>query len=545
MVNNTGAGIKRDFDDFARQTFDLVVVGGGIIGTGIVRDATLRGLKTLLLEKEDFAYGTTSRSTRLIHGGLRYLRQLEFRLVRQDMREREVLLRIAPHLVHPLPFLIPMTGYSSRMVMALGMRLYDILSYDKSLPSFRYLSRRETLELEPDLQLDGLIGSYLYYDCQIPFAERLCLENVLSAAEGGASIANHARVTDLLRDGDSVSGVRVEDTLSGEVYQIATRLLVNAAGPWMGRVLDMLDHHSAPMLRTTKGVHLLTPHICNNALVLFARADGRLFFAIPWQGYTLIGTTDTDYSGDLDTVHAEASDVDYLLTEVRHAFPSVKEEEIFYTTAGLRALAGSRSGRASNVSRQHRVIDHEVTDSVKGFISVVGGKITGYRAIAQEVVDLVCRKLGLNVPCSTAEARLPGAPAARQGKVAQVALDNGLSVETVAHLNALYGSRLYQVLELAHNDARGSQTICAHSPDILAQIWHATQMEGALTVNDFLLRRSAIGLAPCQGLDAVETVAREMGRLLGWSSAEQERQVKAYRSSVALSQRFRAGAIDS
>ena len=533
--------MKRDFDDFARETFDLVVVGGGIIGTGIARDASLRGLKTLLVEKEDFAYGTTSRSTRLIHGGLRYLRQLEFRLVRQDMREREVLLRIAPHLVHPLPFLIPMTRHSERVVMALGMRLYDILSFDKSVPSFRHLSRRETLELEPDLQLDGLTGSYLYYDCQIPFAERLCLENVLSAAEYGASVANHAKVTGLVRDGDTVSGVQVEDTLSGEVYQIATRLVVNAAGPWMGGVLDMVHTSSEPMLRTTKGVHLLTPRICNNALVLFARADGRLFFTIPWQGYTLIGTTDTDYSDDPDAVHAEAEDVDYLVTEVRQAFPAVKIEDVFYTTAGLRALAGSRSGRASNVSRAHRLVDHEPMDGVKGFISVVGGKITGYRAIAQEVVDLVCRKLGVNVPCSTAEALLPGAPAVRQGKVAQTAQENGLSVETVAHLNNLYGSRLYQVLELARNDARGKQAICPHSRDILAQIWHATQIEGALTVSDFLLRRSAVGLAPCQGLDALETVAQEMGRLLGWSAAEQRKQVEEYRSSVALSQRFRVG----
>jgi glycerol-3-phosphate dehydrogenase len=536
-----GGSVKRDFDDFARERFDLVVVGGGIIGTGIARDAALRGLKALLLEKEDFAYGTTSRSTRLIHGGLRYLRQLEFRLVRQDMREREVLLGIAPHLVHPLRFVIPMTRHSERVVMALGMRLYDILSFDKSLPSFHHLSRRETLELEPDLQLDGLTGSYLYYDCQIPFAERLCLENVLSAAEHSASVANHAKVTGVVIEGDTVSRVQAEDTLSGEVYQIATCLVVNAAGPWMGNVLDMLYRHSEPVLRTTKGVHLLTPRICNNAMVLFAQADGRLFFTIPWQGYTLIGTTDTDYSEDPDSVHAEAEDVDYLLTEVRHAFPAVKTEDVFYTTAGLRALAGSRSGKASNVSRQHRLVDHEPTDGVKGLISVVGGKITGYRAIAREVIDLACRKLGVNARCTTAETLLPGAPAVSPEKVAGAAQKSGLSVETVAHLDTLYGSRLYQVLELARNDARGNQAICPHSRDILAQIWHATQMEGALTVSDFLLRRSAIGLAPCQGLDAVETVAQEMGLLLGWSADEQRRQIETYRSSVALSQRFRAG----
>ncbi len=537
--------MKRDFDNFARETFDLIVVGGGIIGTGIARDAALRGIKTLLLEKEDFAYGTTSRSSRLIHGGLRYLRQLEFRLVRQDMREREVLLSIAPHLVHSLPFLIPMTHHSERVVMALGMRLYDILSFDKTVPSFRHLSRRETLELEPGLELDGLTGSYLFYDCQIPFAERLCLENVLSAAEHGASIVNHARLTKVVRDGDTVSRVQVEDTLSGEDYQVAARLVVNAAGPWMGQVLGMLYSHPEPMMRTTKGIHLLTTNICNNAMVLFAHADGRLFFTIPWQGYTLIGTTDTDYSEDPDTVHAEAEDVDYLLTEARRAFPAVRAEDVFYTTAGLRALAGSMGGSASNVTRKHRLVDHEHGDGMKGFISVVGGKITGYRAIAQEVVDLVCQKLGVNVACSTAETLLPGAPDVPQEKMEQAAKESGLSVETIAHLNTLYGSRLYQILELAHNDARGKQPICPHSKDILSQIWHATKMEGALTVSDFLLRRSATGLASCQGLDAVETVSQEMGHLLGWNAAEQRQQVEAYRSFVALSQRFRTGATDS
>jgi glycerol-3-phosphate dehydrogenase len=537
--------VKRDFDEFARETFDLVVIGGGIIGTGIARDATLRGIKTLLLEKEDFAYGTSSRSSRLIHGGLRYLRHLEFRLVRQDMRERQVLLRIAPHLVHPLAFLIPTTSYSERFVMALGMRLYDLLSYDKTLPSFQHLSRRETLEMEPTLELKNLVGSYLFYDCQIPFTERLCLENVLSAAENGASIANHARLTKIVNDGNIVRRIQVEDTISGEEYQVATRMVVNAAGPWMGRVLGTLYSHAEPMLRTTKGVHLLTRRICNNGLVLFAHSDGRLFFTIPWQDYTLIGTTDTDYSEEPDSVHADVKDVDYLLTEVRRAFPAAKMEDIFYAIAGLRALAGSMTGSTSNVSRRHRLVDHDKTDGIKGFISVVGGKITGYRAIAEEVVDLVCRKLGLHIPCSTAETLLPGAPAVLHEKLEQAAIESGLPIETVAHLNSLYGSRLYQVLELANNDERGKQAICPHSPDILAQVWHAVQTEGALSVSDFLLRRSAVGLAPCQGLDAVDAVAKEMGNLLGWSIAEYGRQVEAYRSFAALGQLFKTEAVDS
>lgn len=533
--------MKRNFNDLGQQTFDLIIVGGGIVGTGVARDAALRGLRTLLLEKEDFAYGTTSRSSRLIHGGLRYLRHLDFRLVRQDMREREVLLNIAPHLVHPLPFLLPLAGPLARVIMALGMRLYDLLSFDKTIPSHQYLSRREALELEPGLALAGLSGAYFFYDCQVPFAERLCLENALSAAEHGASIINHAKVTGLLSNGVAVAGVQVEDTLSGQVQSVKASTVVNVAGHWMDGICDMFPNLRKPVVRRTKGIHILTPQVSRKAVVLFARADGRLFFVIPWQDYSLIGTTDTDYSGDLDSVSAEPEEVDYLLAEVRQAFPSLRKEDIFYATAGLRALAGSVKKRASNISRRHRLVDHQRSDGIGGLVSVVGGKLTSYRAIAQEVVDWVCQKLGVKAPCTTATTPLPGAPVVSPDKVAQAAQESGLSVETVAHLVALYGSRFSQILNLARQDARGGQPICPHCRDILAQVWHAVKEESTFSVTDFLLRRSAIGLGPCQGLDAVDTVAKEMGRLLSWSSTEQQRQSEAYRTSVALGQRFRAG----
>ncbi|MBE9501380.1 MAG: glycerol-3-phosphate dehydrogenase/oxidase [Dehalococcoidia bacterium] len=538
--------MNRDFDSLVGKTFDLIVVGGGIIGAGIARDAALRGLQTLLLEKEDFAYGTTSRSSRLIHGGLRYLGGLQFRLVRQALKEREVLLGIAPHLVQSLPFVIPITRGAPlhRLALALGMHLYDLLPFGKSLPSHRRLSRRQTLELEPGLELEGLVGSYLYYDCQVPFVERLCLENVLSAAEHGASLMNHAKVTGLLRADNAVCGVQVQDLLSGEVYQVGGRVVVNAAGHWVDCVRDMLDRGVKPMVRRTKGIHLLIPQISRHAIVLFARADGRLFFVIPWQGYSLIGTTDTDYSGDLDAVDAEARDVDYLLAEVRRAFPGVGLENIFYTIAGLRSLADSGGRGTSDISRQHKLVDHEKRDGVGGFVSVLGGKITSYRIVAKDTVDLVCRKLGLEASCSTAEAPLPGAPAVPQETVEQAAQESGMPVETVAHLATLYGSRFSQVLSLVRGDAQEGQPLCPHCRDVLAQVRHAVEKEGALTVSDFLLRRSTVGLGPCQGLDAVETVAQEMGRLLGWSTAEQQRQVEAYRASAALGQRFRVKAAD-
>jgi glycerol-3-phosphate dehydrogenase len=254
--------------------------------------------------------------------------------------------------------------------------------------------------------------------------------------------------------------------------------------------------------------------------------------------YSLIGTTDTDYSDDLDNVYAEPSDVAYLLPEVRRAFPGIKAEDIFYSMAGLRALADS-GGRASNVSRAHLLVDHERKEGIGGFISILGGKLTGYRGIAQEVVDLVCRKIDIKAPCTTAETKLPGAPPISREKVEQTASENGLPVKTIEHLNALYGSGLYKVLDLIKTDNKGGQRICPHTPDIIAQIWHAVKEESAITLSDFLLRRSAVGLVSCQGLDSVSLVAQEMARLLGWTAEVQQQQIEAYRSTIALTQRFR------
>ena len=526
--------MKRDFSSIDGRTFDLIVVGGGIMGSGIARDAALRGLDTLLLEKEDFACGTTSRSTRLIHGGLRYLNQFEFKLVRQDMREREILLRIAPHLVFPLRFLIPIAKTMDKIALPIGMLLYDLLSFDKSLPGRKHISTNEVENLEPDLDTEGISGAYFYYDCQVPFTERLCLENVLSAAENGATAINHARVTGLLKTGDSVSGVQVEDIISGEQCQAKARMVVNASGHWMDDVQKVFGSDSRQMIRRTKGIHLVTRQVSNNGIVSFARSDGRLFFVIPWLDYSLIGTTDTDYTGDVDCVYADADDVDYLLTAAQHAFPSLKRDDIYYTEAGLRALVLSGGKSASDTSRAHKLIDHERTDSLKGYISLLGGKITGYRGISEETVDLACRKLGRKTPCKTAEIPLPGAPAVSHEDIQQAAQQGILDESTVAHLAAIYGSQFSKITDLATKDPAGEQPLCSHFPDIVAQVWHAVEEESALTVTDFLLRRGAAGFASCQGLDGVELIAQEMGRLLGWSANEQGNQTETYRSWAAL-----------
>jgi glycerol-3-phosphate dehydrogenase len=531
--------MKRDFTQITGKSFDVIVVGGGIIGTTIARDAAMRGLSTLILEKDDFATGTTSRSTRLIHGGFRYLQHFEFGLVREDLREREILLKIAPHLVYPLPFLIPVTTPMDHLIMAAGTLVYDILSYDKSVPGRKHFNRKTTMKMEPNMKLEGLRGADQYYDCQIWFTERLCLENVISAVDNKATALNHAKVNGLLKEGNTVKGVTVQDTFTGKEYDVQSRMVVNAAGHWMDAVCGMMYGKPKQMVRRTKGVHLLTPRLSNNALVLYAKSDGRLWFVIPAGKYSLVGTTDTDYKGDLEAVYAEKTDVEYLMKEVQRVFPNLQTKDIYYTYAGLRSLPDSGDEKPGNVSRAHKTIDHEKLDGVKGFISVLGGKITGARGISEEITDLVCKKLDLKVKCKTATTALPGAPMLTREQLTQYCIETKSDFEMVSYLASIYGSKFSKVLEYAERGARGRQPLCPHAGDITAEIWYAVAEESTYTVSDFIMRRSGLGLAECQGLDAVEIVGREMGKLLSWSPEEQQQQVNEYKKTAALAQKYR------
>jgi len=314
----------RDLARLAEAEFDLAIIGGGIIGTGVARDAAMRGLKTVLFEKEDFCYGTSGRSSRMIHGGLRYLANYDLALVREGLREREILLRIAPHLVRPLKFLIPVYGESllHKMKLKVGMILYDLLSYDKSLPSHKYLDKGAALEAEPALNDTGLKGAYVYYDSQIALTERLCMENLASAKSHGALLLNHVGVVGLVRENNAIVGVKVQDTMTSESCEFLSRLVVNVGGPWLDEILKEVRGKEQPLARTTKGIHLVTPKVTRDAVALFA-SDGRAYFVMPWLDFELVGTTDTDYDGDMDAVKADISDVEYLRHELRKVFPRV------------------------------------------------------------------------------------------------------------------------------------------------------------------------------------------------------------------------------
>jgi glycerol-3-phosphate dehydrogenase len=519
------------------RTVDVLVIGGGIIGAGIARDAALRGLEVALVEQADFGSGTTSRPTRLIHGGLRYLELFDFALVRGDMRERETLLRIARHLVFPLAFLLPLyrPSFLYQLKLRVGMLLYDALSLDKSLPKRQHLDRAATLAAEPSLEPDGLVGAWRFYDAQVPLVERLVIENLVDASDRGAVVLNHARVSDFLREADRIVGARVRDTIAERDVKIRARFTVVATGPWLDRTIAPLRQRSDPLLRLTKGVHIVTRRAVQEAHVLFAKSDGRLFFVVPWLDSTIVGTTDTDYTGDPGNVAASKEDVRYLRNEARRAFPSAPFDEIHFTWAGVRALVREEGVSEGEVSRKHAVFDHAKRDGVEGVLSVVGGKITAYRAIAEEIVDDVSRRLSRPERSRTAEELLPGA---RPVDVAARPGDLTLEATTRAHLTSIYGARAREVLDLSRADPSLASPLCPHHRGIEAEIVHAVQSEWALTLGDVLLRRNALGLSACQALDCVERVADRMGAVLGWDQDRRHREVEAYRREVEPMRRF-------
>ena len=530
--------VNRDFSKLAETEYDVDIIGGGMIGTGVARDAAMRGLKTILFEKEDFCYGTSGRSSRMIHGGLRYLANYDLGLVREGLREREILLRLASHLVYPLKFLIPLYGgFLNKMKLKIGMVLYDILFYDKSLPSHKFFSKSKVIESEPALAENGLRGAYVYYDSQIALTERLCIENVVSAQNHGALLLNHAKIVGLVKESDVVSGVKVEDVLSGKTAQFQARLVVNVGWPWLDEILREVGKEKQSLARTTKGIHLVTPKVTKDAVALFA-SDGRAYFVMPWLDFELIGTTDTDYEKDMDAVKAEAEDVTYLRTEVEKAFPKAKFDRIFYTIAGVRSLLHVEGVKESSITRRHIIYDHEEKEGLKGIVSVIGGKLTAYRGIAEDITRVVCKKLGSNAKCMTAREKLPGANPAELERVRRkadsFAKDYGISVETLDRLVSLYGSRYVEVLDCMQKDKRLKERICRTQPDIMAEVVHAIEKESALTLTDFMIRRSLIAFRECEGLDCCAKAARKMGTILYWSSREVSAHVNAYKNEIAM-----------
>ena len=527
---------------------DAVVIGGGMAGAGVARDLALRGASVALFEKGDFASGTSSKSSKLIHGGLRYLELGDFKLVRESLREKRTLERLAPHLVRPLPFLVPVYRGAARglIKVRLGMWLYDWLTPGKRTERYRVLRPEAALSMEPNVRAEDLRGAGYYFDDLLLFPERLCLENVLSAARHGARVLNYCQVEEFIPGARGLDGVQVRDLLSGQVRAVRARAIVNCAGPWVDRLRELagVAERSPRLLRTTKGIHCLLPRMTERAVYLSTH-DERMIFVIPWRGFSLVGTTDTDFDGDPDRLWATREEVTYLLEEVAKVLPDrrVAFDNVAYTYAGVRPLSFEPGRAASEVSREHRVVPEGVDDR---FFSVTGTKLTCFRSLAEDVGDRVMRALGRRAPSRTARAMLDGTDE-ENGKievrawmdVAEEMAATGLSRGTLRMLVETYGRAFPRVLELGRKLPDGFERLCPGNLEIVAQLHHAVREELAVSLQDVLLRRTGIGQSRCQGLDCAEPIGRRMAELAGWTARRLDAELEAYSKHVEQSRRFR------
>ena len=524
---------EADLERVTRQTFDLVVIGGGVVGAGTALDAASRGLSVALIEQRDWASGTSSRSSKLIHGGLRYLEQLDFGLVREALREQTLLLdRLCPHLVKPVPFLYPLVHrFWERLYIGAGTLLYDLLAGRRALPRHRHLTRRGVLRRFPGLRRDRLIGGIQYWDAQVDDA-RHTMALVRTARVHGAATLSSVRAEGFLTSGTRVSGVRARCLETGRDLEIQGRQVVNATGVWT----DSVQKHAGRgriHVRASKGIHLVVPRDrIHGDSGLILRTEKSVLFVIPWGAHWIVGTTDTDWELDLAHPAASRSDIDYLLDRVNEVLSEpLRHDDIEGVYAGLRPLLHGESDATSKLSREHAV-----SQSVSGLITVAGGKYTTYRVMAKDVVDVAARGLEQKVPeCCTDRVPLVGAAGYRGhwNRRESLAEESGLHVHVIEHLLNRYGTRTHEILELIAADPALGEPLRGAPSHLAAEIHYAASHEGALHLDDVLTRRTRISIETFdRGLEAARPAAHILAAVLDWDDVALEREVGYYAARV-------------
>ncbi|WP_285181835.1 glycerol-3-phosphate dehydrogenase/oxidase [Rhodococcus sp. MEB032] len=522
------------WEQLQTEQFDVVVVGGGVVGVGAALDAATRGLKVALVEARDYASGTSSRSSKMFHGGLRYLEQLEFGLVREALRERELsLTTLAPHLVKPLKFLFPLAHRVwERPYMAAGIFLYDRMGGAKSVPSQKHLTRAGALRMSPSLKRSSLTGGIQYYDTVVDDA-RHTMTVARTAAHYGAVVRTSTQVVGFLREADRVSGVRVRDCEDGRTAEVKGHVVINATGVWTDEIQALSRQRGRFRVRASKGVHIVVPRdrIVSEAAIIL-RTEKSVLFVIPWGSHWIIGTTDTDWNLDLAHPAATKADIDYILGHVNSVLVTpLTHADIDGVYAGLRPLLAGESDETSKLSREHAV-----ARVAPGLVAIAGGKYTTYRVMAEDAVDVAAEDIPARVASSiTEKVPLVGADGyfALINQTVQLGEQYGLHPYRVKHLLDRYGSLITEVLELGRQTLELLQPI-TDAPDYLqVEAVYAAAAEGALHLDDILARRMRIAIEyPHRGVNCAQQVAGLVAPILGWDAATVEREVDTYRARV-------------
>lgn len=516
----------------ASDQFDILVIGGGVNGVGVALDAVTRGLKVALVESADYAAGTSSRSSKLIHGGLRYLEQYDFKLVREALHERELMVATqCPHLVKPVSFLYPLTEkVKERTYVGAGLALYDALrGFKRSLPSHKHLTGKTIANISPSLHQDLITGAIRYFDAQVDDARHTMMIG-RTAARHGAVMANGVRVDNLLRNGKKVIGVQATDLTTGKALEIKATATIMCAGVWSDELHQKFEITPGYSVAMSKGVHIVVPGEAiqsKDGIILKTKVS--VLFLIPWGDKWIVGTTDTPYDGDRANPMATPEDIQYILDQANRVLaPQLQASDILGVFAGLRPLVANNAKSATTkLSREHTV-----DRPVPGFISLAGGKYTTYRVMAKDAVDLAVLDLRRLVnDCVTEKLPLIGADGffALQQQIAKLAEDSSLSEETITHLLNRYGSLIEEIFQIIRENPEMAERITPDLPYLKAEIFHAASHEGALSVEDVLLRRTRISFeAGDSGASISDAVAQIIAPILKWNAADQRKSVAAF-----------------
>jgi len=543
--------MKRIFNQSRETHYDIIIIGGGITGASVAYEAASRGLKTALFEKGDFGEATSAATSKLIHGGLRYLKNMEFGLVRESLTERRILENIAPNFVYPLPFMIPTYSNlkNNKQILFIGMLLYDILSFDKAftwdkskkLPFHQTIGAKKTRNLEPCIKDDKLTGSSIYYDCQNINPERLTLEILKSAIHYGAEAANYAKVESLIKKGDTIKGVKVKDLITDTEHEYTADLTINCTGPWTDIVLNATakkqasNHH----IRRSEGIHIITKKLCNKHAVTMMTKSGRHIMLMPWRNHSLIGTTDKEYKGNPDDYKITKESIQELIDEMNenYGIKKLNYEDVLFAYGGLRPLVDNQTEASYESSRKYEITDHQ-KEGLDGLITVEGGKYTTSRNLAEHLVNKVAKKLNKKGAKSISKKQylINSDIKNMESFIKQLALRYpSFSEATINYVGRNYGLQCHTIFRLALRD-KSLARVLTQDGEILAEVVYVIKKELAFSLADIFFRRTGLGTLGYPGDEAFSHVVETAKDYLKWDEQKTQEEVNKVMNIFRLPQ---------